>query len=154
MGDSLDHSANPPTKEEILAKYKDRISKADFKILVGDTLPTPKELQDEKAFIEFWGRLKGFAVWAKKTIGGVILALIFLHECFETYRDFKPYAIQTYSTIGAYLEQFPKHQAEPATSYIVFTPEYKAPARSFLPAPDDFILPETGVYPVSGSWHI
>jgi hypothetical protein len=143
-----------PTKQEILDKYKDKISAADFEVLAGASLPTPKELQDQGVFLEFWGRLKDYAVWAKRTLGGVLLALILLHDGWETYRDFSPYAIKAYDQVQTYVTQLVQHKSEPATDYIVFAPEQKPPAPSFPPTDADFVFSGSIVHPVSGSWGV
>ena len=143
-----------PTKQEILEKYKDKIPAADFELLSLDTLPTPEELHQQNVFLEFWGRMKDCAVWAKRMVGGALVALILIHDCWETYRDFSPYAIKTYDQVQSYIVQLAQHQAEPATRYIVFAPEQKPPAPSFPPSDADFVFSGTAVYPASGSWGI
>ena len=143
-----------PTKQEILEKYKDKISAADFEILTDATLPTPGELHGQGAFLEFWGRFKDCAVWAKRNLMGVLLALILLHDGWETYRDFSPYAIKAYDQINIYVTQLVHYKSEQATDYIVFAPEQKPPAPSFPPSDDDFVFSGSVVYPGSGSWGI
>ena len=121
-----------PTKEELFEKYRDKISAADLEIL-SDTLPTPAELHQQGAFLEFWGRFKDCAVWAKRMIGGSIVALILLHDCWETYRDFSPYAIKAYDQAQSYVVQLAQHKSEPATRYIFFCTRAEA-ASTKLPS--------------------
>ena len=143
-----------PTKKDILDKYKGKILTADFEILSQEQMPTPAELQQQGVFLEFWGRVKNYGVWAKRTIGGLLLALILVHDCWETYRDFVPYAIKAYDQVQSYVVQLDQHKTEPATHYIVFAPEQKPPAPSFPPSDVDFVFSGSAVYPISGSWGI
>lgn len=143
-----------PTKHEILEKYKDKISEDDFAILIDHPLPTPGELHEQGVFLEFLGCVKDCFVWAKRNFSGALLALILLHDGWETYRDFSPYAIKAYDQAQIYVTQLIKHKSEPATDYIVFTPEQTPPAPSFPPTDADFVFSGSVVYPVSGSWGI
>jgi hypothetical protein len=143
-----------PTKREIIEKYKDKILAADFEVLTQNSLPTPTELQEEGVFLEFWGRFMDCAIWAKRTLTGVLLLLILVHDGWETYRDFSPYAIKAYEQVQSYVTQLAQHNSEPATDYIVFAPEQKPPAPSFPPTDADFVFSGSVVYPVSGSWGV
>lgn len=141
-----------PTKQEILEKYKDKISAADFEILAPGSFPTPIELQREQAFMEFLGQLGGWAVWAKRTIGGLLLALILLHDGWETYRDFSPYAIKAYEEAQTYVTHLFEHRGEPATDFIFFTQDTTLPPQSSSQSQHQVLSAGTVVYPISGSW--
>ena len=143
--------ADLPSREEILEKYKDVITAKDFKLLVADAPPPPEELQRENVFVEYWGKFKGFAVWAKKTAAAVLIALIFIHDGWETYRDFAPIAIRAYSEVVRYGQRVAANAQLVADRYIAFIPETKSPVPQIVPGYEDFIAPATGIYPISRS---
>ncbi len=65
----------PPTKQEVLEKYRAVISKQDFEFLISDRMPDPESVHQEGVTLQVLGTINGYWVIAKKvglTIIGVI----------------------------------------------------------------------------------
>ena len=65
----------PPSRDEILAKYRDVIEAEDFEILAANELPTPSQLQSEGACLEKLGPLGDCVIWLKKKLHGPIVVI-------------------------------------------------------------------------------
>jgi hypothetical protein len=71
-----DDDSPPPTRQEILEKYRDVIERDDFELLLQGGIPTPAAIQAEGATLTFLGRIRGFAIFLKRHAWGALLVLV------------------------------------------------------------------------------
>jgi hypothetical protein len=125
---------NIPTKQQILEKYRDVIEANDFEILYRDSLPTPEEVHQENASLQYMGRMNGFWVWAKRIVGGAIAAVIFIGELDDGIQTINRYTTVAYEKMSQYVELGSHHRQIPADEYVASKPP------KFWPSiPDDSI---------------
>lgn len=67
---------SPPTRQEILEKYRGVIERDDFELLLQDGIPSPAAIQAEGATLTFLGRLRGFTIFLKRSAWGALCVLV------------------------------------------------------------------------------
>ena len=158
-----------PTKQEILAKYRHLINSEDFAVLAAEEFPSPEEVRQEHAYLEYLGSLNGWYVWAKKRIGQVVAVIVFFGGFMQGIEYINKYSQIAYTQVASLLETADRHPDEPATEYRIIRPAEFAwlPEQSFplepttttttttTPAPDSIdskLPPGSGVVPFSSRW--
>lgn len=161
----------PPSKREILEKYKHVITHEDFELLVADHLPSPEVSHREGIALQLLGCLNGWYVVAKRCGMRIVGVIVLLGGGFIPGIQYVNQAYWiAYDEVTNYLARANDHPDVPATEYVVAGPppqwalHNEEPFRLFTtattttttttPEPEeDTSLPSgTGLIPYSSKW--
>jgi hypothetical protein len=109
----------PPSKREILDKYQDVISNADFELLVADDLPSPETAHQEGFTLQLLGKLNGWWVFAKRYGWAVVGVIIFSGDFISGVESINKYSRIAYNEVAGYVSKGQNHCDVPATEYVV-----------------------------------
>lgn len=142
----------PPTREEILAKYRDVITVSDFEVLLAESPPSPTELQSEGVWLQVLGSIRGWCVYLKHK-GGIVVGAVILWGSFRGGVEYLANDTQfVYSQAQHMVEVAQQHLDQPATSYAFILPESDHKPKKN----DDWydVPPGTGITSFNADWGI
>lgn len=147
----------PPSKDEILEKYKHLISATDWEVITREDPPTPEELLTRKEEIQFMGVIRGWCVWLwrKAKLGAIVAVIVTLHSLYDAGKDWGPPVVHQISDLVSYVESFDWKPTTEPPRYIVFTPEvtiekaqpHSAPLFPAQLPPESVVTAVTGSHP-------
>lgn len=165
---TLDMSA--PSKRDILEKYRDRIGQDDFELLINEEIPPPEQSRHNRIEYQFLGKINGWSLWAKRTVGTLIAIIASFGGFMQGLEYIDKYARISYDQISPLFESAKKHPNQPATSYAIVesppsfgiwsdddqlhvsinaSPDHQLPVKE----PIQFDLPAgSGIVPYSSNW--
>jgi hypothetical protein len=143
----------PPSKREILERYRDKIAADDFELLVADAPPTPSEAHQQSERIDIIGEIGGWMVWMKKKLfgrdAGLLVVFVTLIGTFQACEWLHPKIVGSYDQISSYVSSYIPYDRHTPSYYVAFQPP-NAPHHAEQ-QPADFLFSGTQVYPISGS---
>lgn len=134
-----------PTKQEILAKYRDVIDTDDSAVLSSDTLPAPETMHREGATLTYLGQIRSVYIWAKRSCGNVVAVIIYIGGFIQGVEYINRYSRIAYDEIASLVELGQQYCSSPATEYKIAE---AAPSYSAL-KDSPFLIPEYANYGLS-----
>lgn len=108
----------PPTKRDVLEKYRAVISEEDFDFLISDVIPDPESAHQEGVTLQILGSINGYWVIAKKYGWKVIGVICFMGGGFIPGLEYSwKYTKVAYDEIGKLVELGQNNCSTPATEY-------------------------------------
>lgn len=165
MTTAQDRSETPPTKAEILEKYRSVIEVEDFEVLCAEEVQSAEEMGHESADWTYLGTLGEWFVWLKKSVGQVAVVVMMLDGFIGGVEKIIKYGTPAYETARAYVQDNTA-DSDRRSAYVVFDPPPEwplEPDRSFIlktrassgdPTNDIFvaeIAPGSGVAPLTAT---
>lgn len=100
----------PPTKDEILAAFRAVLDQFDGDVEVECCMPNPTELAREGAYMQYVGRLKGWMVFAKKSVIGIVLGICLYGDFWQGVDTIRSHVKIAYGSIASCLDYAREHQ--------------------------------------------
>jgi len=163
--------SQPPSKLEILLKYRDVIAREDFDILIAYEIPQPEEARKDGAFFQYLGNLNGWRLILKRTIGGTVAVICFMGGGFIPGLEYlNDYSRIAYTQVSDYLADAIRYDDSPATQCIAVdrpnnwalppeapiriatTTTTQSPSTTTTQPTDREMPPGSGFIPNSGQW--
>jgi hypothetical protein len=109
----------PPTKQEILEKYRKVISNEDFDVLISDQFPSPKALHEEGIHLQYLGTIGKWWIFAKHSLFGRVIGVICAIGAIGQGIEYTcKYGQMAYETVAKYVEAGQANKSTPATDYV------------------------------------
>ncbi|WP_442484450.1 hypothetical protein [Aeoliella sp. SH292] len=140
----------PPTREEILAKYRDVIAEEEFEVLVAESPPSPAEMQPEGAWLQILGPVGDWFVVLKRKLHGPVVAIALFGSVCSGLEYALRVAVFTHDSVKSIVTLAQEHLDQPANSYAFILPDDDS-----KPKPDyDWydLPPGTGVTSFNADW--
>lgn len=131
-----------PTREEILAKYRNQINADDFEILSTQELPPPSQLQREGAWLEYLGPLQETFLYLKRKLYGPVVVISAFGGFMQGLEYLDKYTRIGFATIEQVVQLANEHCEAPATHYVIALRDPEA-----LPNHSPVQLPSDDRYP-------
>jgi hypothetical protein len=109
----------PPTRQEILEKYRDVIDAADFEVLATRELPPPAQLQQEGAWLEYLGPLKGAFLYLKRSLCRSVVVIAVFGGFMQGLEYIDKYSRLGYEKAQQVVQLSFQHCNQPATKYVI-----------------------------------
>jgi len=144
----------PPSKNEILQRYRDKIAKDDFEILLVDAPPTPTESHQKAERIDILGTLGDWVVWTKRKLfgedTGILVIFVTLIGVFQACEWLQPKIVRTCDKIASYLSTYVPYDGDTPSYYIAFEPPGTPLFTTEPPPVPDWVITGSQVFPISG----
>jgi hypothetical protein len=134
-------SGIPPTRCEILEKYRDVIESDDFEVLQMDELPHPSVMQKENVGLVWLGKIREFLVFLKKhpvkALGVVVVTTGSIESSLQFAERVDGYALEVANVISSVSTEQAHDRAD---TYLVVTNQKRAPDGPTGPTHREYFL--------------